>query len=183
MNRWRGGTIFLLRAIGGVIRLGRLLDQAEQRRCLGSQVKVGAAEQSGAAVTILGRSSDETVDFQIVEAAIESAHRLERAAGQQFAAGKNRGEGAGGVDRSGEGGEDSSGSSGKGRNVVCAMRCPEDAPRQVRSITNVLVERPLILVVGVWICVLRASLNLACNGKLRDMHVKCVHFEKWRTNA
>jgi hypothetical protein len=65
----------------------------------------------------------------------------------------------------------------------CPVRGAKDHPREVGSITSVFIESESIRF-SRWRCeVLRARNILACNGKLRDMHVKYVHFEKWRANA
>lgn len=56
-------------------------------------------------------------------------------------------------------------------------------PRKIGTIASVLVESLLILLHGGQFGILRANNHLACNGMLRDTHIKYVHFEKWKTNA
>lgn len=63
------------------------------------------------------------------------------------------------------------------------MCCTKNHPRKVGAIARVLVESPLILLQGRQFGILRANIHLACNGMLRDTHIKNVHFEKWKTNA
>lgn len=63
------------------------------------------------------------------------------------------------------------------------MCCTENHPWKVGAIASVLVECLLILPNGGQVGFLRANNHLACNGMLRDTHIKYVHFEKWKTNA
>ncbi|KXU85304.1 hypothetical protein CR51_40265 [Caballeronia megalochromosomata] len=63
-----------------------MIDEAEQKGRLWCEMNVGAPEQPSRAVACLRWPCDKASAFQIIHAAIEGAHGLLRASGEQFAA-------------------------------------------------------------------------------------------------
>ncbi|AQH03609.1 hypothetical protein A9R05_31770 (plasmid) [Burkholderia sp. KK1] len=146
-------------------------------------MEICASEQACLAIAGLRRPGDKSGSFEIVQTAIERAHRLLGATGKQLATGEDRGVGASRIDGASQGGKQRTSARGQGGGVGRAMGSAKNHPRKIRSITGIFIERLLIVVGRGRFGSLRAKNRLACNGMLRDTHVKYVHFEKWKTNA
>jgi hypothetical protein len=71
------------------------------------EMEIRASEEPCITVTLLRRTNDESFSFEIVEASIKRAHRLERTTGQQLASSEDGCVWAIGVDSTSEGGEQS----------------------------------------------------------------------------
>lgn len=128
-----------------------------------SEMKVGATKQACIDIAGLRTTLYESGDLEIVEAAIERAHGLERAAGEQLTARKDGSKRFGCVNGPREGGEDGAGARWNLFNVRGTKRGPEDDPRQVGRVTAKRAEGGRIF--GV-------CFTLASNEVLRDRHVE-----------
>ena len=128
-----------------------------------SEMKVGATEQACIDIAGLRTSLYESGGLEIVEAAIERAHGLQRAAGEQLTARKDGTKRFGCVDGPRKGGEDGAGARWNLFDVRGTKRRPEDDPRQVGRVTAKRGESGRIF--EVWF-------TLASNEALRDRHVE-----------
>ncbi|BBQ02702.1 hypothetical protein BSFA1_78300 (plasmid) [Burkholderia sp. SFA1] len=133
------------------------------------EMKVGATKQAGIDIAGLRTSLDKSGDLEIVKAAIERPHGLQRAAGEELTACKDGAERFSCVDGSREGGEDGAGARWNLFDVRGAKCRPEDDPRQVRRVTAKSGEGSRIF--GV-------CFTLASNEALRDRHVE-RSIKKW----
>lgn len=99
------------------------------------EVQIGTSEQARFNVAGLGTALDQAGRFEIIETAIERAHGLHGATGEQLTSGKDGTERFRGVDRAGEGGEYGTSALRKLLNMRSAECGAKDDPRQVYRVT------------------------------------------------
>ncbi|KVV40809.1 hypothetical protein WT27_12825 [Burkholderia territorii] len=111
-------------------------NEAKQLGCSCREMKISAPECAVGDITHLWRSFDEACGLEVVECAIERAHRLQSASGQQASASVNRREWLLGIDSPCEGGKHGPRSSWQLLDLICTMDGPERQPRKVGGIAG-----------------------------------------------
>lgn len=128
------------------LRSGRIgyVNESEQSGCLLRQVDICATKQAGSAMAGLRRPDDKPGALEVVHAAIEGPHGLLGPAREQFAPREDGCERTRCVDCAGQGGEQGTRACRQRLRVRGSMSGPENDPRQIRTITSVLIESFLI---------------------------------------
>ncbi len=98
-------------------------------------MQISATKEPGFDIATLGATIDQPSRFQIIQAAIEGAHGLHCAAGEELSTGEDGSKGFGLINGTGEGSEHRASALRQGVNVVRAEGGAEDLPRQIHSVS------------------------------------------------
>jgi hypothetical protein len=109
----------------------RGFDKTQQFSSVLGELQIRATKEARLNVARLRTTLDQTNGFEVIEAAIEGAHRLESATREQLATREDGRERLGLVYGARESSENGTRTLGKGFDVGRAKRCAEDDPRQI----------------------------------------------------